>query len=86
VNNVDEIISAWAAAIPKLPGARCRGRSDTWDEYDDPELVEYAIHQCNSCPALDQCRAYLAALKPSQRPTGVVAATVIRPRKPRKAA
>lgn len=59
--------------VPKLPGARCRGRSLIWDETEDREVVEYAQNQCLACPALAACREWAATQK---RLTGVVAGCV----------
>jgi len=85
VSTIDELFAELAAGIPDLPGARCTGRTE-WDSYDDPGLIEYAIHQCQSCPALSYCRNWVDSLRPSARPPGVVAGVVRRPRRPRKAA
>jgi WhiB family transcriptional regulator, redox-sensing transcriptional regulator len=80
---LDDLMSV-LTGIPDLPGARCKSRSHIW-ESDDPELQEYAIHQCGrdpsspaSCPALQACSDWLEDLKPSKRPQGVVAGKVIR--------
>jgi hypothetical protein len=70
------------AAIPRLPGALCRGRREDWDpdltkaDAQDPEQDAAAI--CLVCPALTLCRDWIDSLKPSQRPAGVVAALVVR--------
>jgi hypothetical protein len=72
------------AEIPPLRGARCKGRSEIWDEHDDPELVEYALNQCRSCKAHAACESYFLGLRPSQRPHGVIAGQVNRPPKPRR--
>jgi hypothetical protein len=70
---------------PRLPSPQlCRGKSAVFDEYEDPELVEYATHLCQSCPALAACGQWLDSLKPARRPRGVVAGRVIRPPQPRK--
>lgn len=42
MTTLDDLLSGALGGIPPLPGARCKGRSDIWDELDDPELVEYA--------------------------------------------
>jgi hypothetical protein len=57
------------AGVPDLGGARCRGRWAIWDETEDPEIVQYAINQCEACSALVDCKAYAATQK---RLTGVV--------------
>ncbi|OBK27700.1 hypothetical protein A5634_22295 [Mycobacterium asiaticum] len=63
-----------------LPGAACRGRPEDFDVEDpkDPRLAA-AVESCRSCPALDACAEWLAALTPGQRPTGVVAGRLVRP-------
>lgn len=81
---LDEVFADLRAGIPRLPGAKCKGRSHVWDEVDDPALVEYAIHQCEGCPALTACQRWLETLRPAQRPHGVVAGRVNRPRQPRQ--
>ena len=59
--------------IPRLEGARCRGRWSVWDETEDPVIIEYAINQCKACPALAECREWADTQK---RLTGVVAGRV----------
>jgi hypothetical protein len=81
MSQLDALLAAIATS-PDLPGARCAGRWQIWDETDDPEIVEYAIHQCNSCPCLTACAQYVDRLKPSRRPPGVVAGRVNQPRAP----
>jgi hypothetical protein len=81
---IDEVFAELAAGMPDLPEARCKGRSAIWDEYDDPQLVEYALNQCLGCPVLTDCQAWLDSLRPSQRPTGVCGGILRRPPKPRK--
>jgi WhiB family transcriptional regulator, redox-sensing transcriptional regulator len=76
---LETLLGALSAA-PKLPGARCKGRSE-WDSWDDPELVEYTLHQCTRCPAIELCENYFLSLRPSQRPVGVIAGRLNRPRK-----
>jgi hypothetical protein len=66
-------------AIPRLSGARCRGRSDIFDEYDDPDIIEYAVNRCHGCPALAACSEWLDGLPRRQRPTGVIAGQLIAP-------
>ena len=61
------------ADIPRLAHARCTAKAETW-ESDDPDVVEFAINQCQSCPALNDCAEWLSTLHPSRRPPGVVAA------------
>jgi hypothetical protein len=76
-------LDAWLVAIsaaPALPGALCRNRSRIFDEQPhDPngERNEHrALYLCSRCPALNDCRCWLATLPPSARPFGVVAGVV----------
>lgn len=69
--------------IPHLPGARCRGHGELFDEHptDDPrwkQTTERALAVCASCPALGPCEDWLRRLEPYQRPRGVVAGRIIR--------
>jgi hypothetical protein len=80
---VDELIGS-LYGIPLLHSARCKGRSDIWDSFDDPALVEYAIQQCQSCAAKADCERYFLSLKPRHRPVGVIAGRVNKPPPPRK--
>jgi hypothetical protein len=75
--NVDHIFAA-LAGIPRLPGARCVGKSDLFDATDCPELAEAALNLCRGCPALAGCAAWFDSLPRRQRPTGVVAGRVSR--------
>jgi hypothetical protein len=70
----DSLIDA-LAGIPRLEGARCRGRAADFDLEPGscPEAIEAAIHICESCPVLRRCREYVDSLPPSKRPRGVVA-------------
>lgn len=82
---------ALLAGIPALPGARCKGRSDLYERTigehradglpakDELENARSeALRLCNNgCPALDPCRAWLAALPVAHRPAGVIAGQVI---------
>ena len=83
MNTWDELVGQ-LANIPDLPGARCRGRSELFDQtiigvhgVNDTENLDYArnaaLRLCAQCPALDPCRAWFAALRPTQRPVGVIA-------------
>jgi WhiB family redox-sensing transcriptional regulator len=63
--------------MPDLRDGRCRGQWSIWDETDDPALVEYAKHQCLSCPALAECKDWFESLKPSHRPIGTVAGKLV---------
>jgi hypothetical protein len=72
------------AAIPRLPGARCRGRHelfDPWDanDPDRPDVEEEALALCRCCPALAGCEAWFDSLGSKQRPHGVVAGRVNHP-------
>lgn len=76
-----------ALGVPALPGARCRGRSRLFDPGRKGERAEVVAQRhrqaamlCGSCPSLAPCAAWLESLKPSRRPTGVVAGRVIEPR------
>ncbi|BBY91331.1 hypothetical protein MGALJ_10000 [Mycobacterium gallinarum] len=83
--------------IPDLAGAACWGRWDLFDpererepgqQSEDPhDRHQLAVSIClNECPVLDQCRAWVDSLKPSQRPIGVIAGTVRYQHKKREAA
>lgn len=68
----------WVAAIaaivrgtPKLPGALCRGHSDTFDG-DDEETAEHAAAICRRCPALQPCSEWSGTL-PHNQAAGVLA-------------
>lgn len=84
-SQLDSLVSA-LGAIPPLPGALCKGQSDTWDEPapasidpdpdDTQERLNYAVRACGCCPALSACRTWIASLPPRQRPCGVVAGQV----------
>jgi hypothetical protein len=69
--------------IPSLPGARCRGREELFDQtitqadWDhDGTTVGYARKAaeavCAGCPVLAQCAQWVDGLPKSQRPRGVV--------------
>lgn len=75
------------AGVPALPGARCRGRHHLFDAGrpgEDPDVANarhgQALQLCGQCPAQARCADWLDALAPSQRPEGVVAGQVIRPK------
>lgn len=70
-------------SIPDLTGARCRGRSQIFDETEDIDLVEYAQSLCQACPALRACTSWLGSLPPRKRPPGVVAGRVFTARRGR---
>lgn len=78
------------AGIPALHGARCKGRADLYERTDNEHrmtgqitLTELddarrdALRLCQTCPALDACRAWLSALPAAHRPRGVVAGQVV---------
>jgi hypothetical protein len=56
---------------PRLPGALCSGRGTLFDG-DDTASRDAAVALCQRCPALPDCRDWLAALPRSSRPPGVV--------------
>jgi len=73
-------------AVPPLPGARCVGRHHLFDppawREPAPDVGHrhaQALTECERCPALARCRAWLDGLPRSARPSGVVAAQVIDP-------
>lgn len=77
---------------PRLPEAKCLDRKELFDaticsetgrvDAETLEARRAAKAICTTCPELEPCRSYLAALPPRQRPRGVVAGCVIElPRK-----
>lgn len=69
--------------IPDLPGARCRGRHHLFDaaaEDEQPPAVEHrhraALELCAGCPVLAACGAWVASLRPKDRPAGVIAGRI----------
>lgn len=82
--------------IPDLPGARCRGRHELFDATiagtrdTRPDDLQYAraaaVRLCQACPALDACRAWFTALRPDERPHGVVAGRLPAARKEQRSA
>lgn len=69
---------------PALPGARCRGK----EPGEAPETVQQrhaqALSLClRECPARERCQTWYLGLKPSNRPTGVVAGQVWENGKPK---
>ena len=79
--NPYEALAASLSGIPKLTGCKCKGRSHIW-ESDEPELQEYALHQCGQCEARPECVRWFEGLKPSERPLGVCAGVVVREQRP----
>lgn len=79
---LDDLLLSLAGA-PALPGARCRGKPHLFDPPTHGESSEtaaarhfQALGLCSRCPALNQCRAWIASLPKGQRPKGVVAGKV----------
>lgn len=83
-------MTAYLLGIPDLPGARCKGEADLYErtvgvrtvagQPTSDELVAAraaALRLCAECPALDPCRAWLEAQRPSRRPLGVVAGQLV---------
>jgi hypothetical protein len=76
---------------PALPGARCRRKHALFDEAqpgEAPETVQQrhaqALSLClRECPARERCETWYLGLKPSSRPTGVVAGQVWENGKPK---
>lgn len=69
---------------PALPGARCRGRSATFDPSDrgEPPDVRSARHAqavklCGRCPAFARCESWLLGLPKNRWPRGVVAGRIV---------
>jgi hypothetical protein len=74
----ENLLIAVLRNCPSLPGARCRGRWDMFDNADCPETVRAALSLCSTCPALDPCRTWLDGLPKRRRPLGVTAGQVNR--------
>jgi hypothetical protein len=81
-------IRAAITPVPDLTGAACSGRSD-WFDLAPPDSADHAHSEaralaiCAHCPVLGACRAWFASLPTAQRPVGVIAGRVHRPRGPR---
>jgi hypothetical protein len=77
------LLRAAIAPLPDLTGAACVGRSDLFDlrpvDSDDRAYRE-ALALCARCPALGACRAWFTSLPAAQRPVGVIAGCVHKPR------
>jgi hypothetical protein len=72
--------------VPDLTGAACAGRSDLFDlqaVHSDDREHRQARALCARCPVLGACRAWFASLPAAERPYGVIAGRVHRPRGPR---
>jgi hypothetical protein len=71
------------AQLPDLTGAACAGRSDLFDlrpvDSDDRAYRE-ALALCARCLVLDACGAWFASLPAAERPVGVIAGRVHKPR------
>lgn len=72
---------------PALPGARCRGRSHLFDEAQPDEAAEVveqrhaqALGLCSGCTALASCGQWFDGLPAADRPHGVVAGRLHKPR------
>ena len=73
----EALFGALHGLAPNMPDAACKGQ-DMHDEHrpgelDATERHAAAITVCNSCTELQKCREWVEGLRPSQRPTGVVA-------------
>jgi hypothetical protein len=71
------------AGIPRLPGARCRGRHELFDPLPHGGNAEAlarrqanALAECRRCPALAACRAWFDELPPRRRPEGIIAGQI----------
>jgi WhiB family transcriptional regulator, redox-sensing transcriptional regulator len=74
--------------VPDLKGAACEGRSDLFDlapfySGDRAQREARALAICARCPVLGACSAWFASLPAAERPYGVIAGRVHRPRGPR---
>jgi hypothetical protein len=72
--------------VPDLTGAACAGRSDLFDlrpVHSDDRAYREALALCAHCPVLSACRAWFARLPKAERPYGVIAGRVHKPRGPR---
>jgi transcription factor WhiB len=79
---VAELLDELASRIPDLHDAACRGRPGEFDIEDgrrDRAAVTRAKEVCQSCPALQDCRDWLASLPRPVRPSGVVAGRYLAP-------
>ena len=78
---VAELLDELAHDIPDLHDALCRGHAEVFDVADrrDRQAIAQAKAFCIACPALPDCRRWLAGLPRYQRPCGVVAAKFLGP-------
>jgi hypothetical protein len=70
---------AWRHPAPVLDNPASYGKPYLFDE-DTPTPLS-AIRLCLSCPALAACRRWFDATPPTQRPTGVIAGRIHRPKR-----
>lgn len=90
MNPFDSLLGAMVGA-PALPGAKCRGKSYTFDEAhpgEHPDTVAarhaQALNLCLRCPSLAPCQAWFASLTPARRPRGVIAGRIYTPKTRKK--
>ena len=79
------LLRAAITPLPDLTGAACAGRSDLFDlqpVHSGDRAYREALALCARCPVLDACRAWFASLPAAERPVGVIAGCVHRPRGP----
>jgi len=74
----DALFGALHGLAPNMPDAACKANHALHDEYrpgevDATERHAAAFTICATCRELQQCREWVEGLRPSQRPSGVVA-------------
>lgn len=82
-----DLLHAIVSSTPDLPGAAC-ARPENRALFDAttgkaagrPGTYAKAIQVCASCPALLQCRSWIAGLPPLKHPVGVTAGVIRRSR------
>ncbi|WP_197696053.1 helix-turn-helix domain-containing protein [Mycobacterium sp. E1715] len=79
-------LAAALARSPDLAGAACAGRSSLFDLQPgwSPEREKrerQALALCAECPALAGCRAWFAGLRAGEKPQGVIAGELRRPKR-----
>jgi hypothetical protein len=79
--SVTELLDELAHDIPDLHDAACRGHPEVFDVADrhDTQAIAQAKAVCQSCPALRDCRDWLASLPRAMRPSGVIAGRYLGP-------
>jgi len=82
MSTADDIFSVFLG-VPHLPGARCVGSAQLFDEFDDEDVVSAAIATCLRCAELQPCRQFVESLPRRHRPDGVTGGVCRRPLKPR---